>query len=285
MYVPNDVSVYTAAYAGAIAGMGVSDRVPTSSNYPDYAGLASVVGAFAEAFDTSYVGYPVDGLTLAAIQEVCESAWQSRAPLPVPPQLSASTYASLCAALTAIVAASEVYFNAEGIVPPSPGGPPGPPGPPGAAGPPGPAGPAGTPNVTRSVLVLGPQSIPDDGAVHVLAVGLSHTSLTGKVSVSYNLIGSFVPPFTAGRVGEVSFQILANGVPLPSRASIGWAIDGTGTLVAPSQAAFVGIAFNNAAGLGAVVYTARITLVGSGIPTGFSLDATNAIVIVQDILP
>jgi len=284
MYIPSNLDVFTAAYAGAIAGMGVSDRVPTSPVYADYAGLASVAGAFAQAFDTAYAGYPVDGLSLATIQEVCETAWQSRAPQAVDPQLTPSTYYSLCNALVAIVASGEVYFSGQGIVPPTPGGPPGPPGPVGPAGPPGPAGPAGVPNVSRAVLALGPQPIPDDAVPHLLAVGLSHTSLTGKVAIWYNLVGSFVAPFTPGRVGEVSVQLTANGVNLPTRASIGWVVDATGAYVAPSQAAFVCLGFNNAAGLGPVVYSAKVTLFG-GLPVGFVLDATSAVVVVQDIMP
>lgn len=53
-YIPQNVQIFTAAYAGCLAGMGVSDRIISSTNPLVYAGIASVAGAFSKAVDTAW---------------------------------------------------------------------------------------------------------------------------------------------------------------------------------------------------------------------------------------
>lgn len=131
-YVPNNVHVYTAAFSGTLAGMGVSDRVITGQLSINYSNLVAVAGAFAQSFDTQWgvsVGNTIDELQFTAIQEACEGAWQERAPQPndeistrgahSPSRfLLPATYTNECKALVAMVQAGGVYYTAQGITPP-----------------------------------------------------------------------------------------------------------------------------------------------------------------------
>lgn len=45
-YSPSNVQIFTAAYSGCLAGMGVSDRVVKDTNAASYASLATVAGSF-----------------------------------------------------------------------------------------------------------------------------------------------------------------------------------------------------------------------------------------------
>ena len=120
-YVPNNQAIFIAAYAGALAGMGVSDRVPTDNNPSDYSGLAEVAGAFAQCFDQLYPG-PVNTLSVLTVEEICETAWQERSPNAQAPFLTPATYTPLCNALIAILQAGLAYFTAQGVSPNVPGG-------------------------------------------------------------------------------------------------------------------------------------------------------------------
>lgn len=117
-YVPNNVNVFTAAYAGAIAGMGTSDRVPSDANAADYAGLALIAGAFAQAIDTSWGLRATTFLDVEALQVLAEAAWQDRAPQATSFNILASSWAGLAASLVAMVVAGEAYFTSQGISPP-----------------------------------------------------------------------------------------------------------------------------------------------------------------------
>ena len=120
MYIPNNQAIFIAAYAGALAGMGVSDRVVTDTNPSDYSGLASVAGAFAQCFDQLYPG-PVNTLSVQTVEEICETAWQERSPNAQAPFLTPATYTPLCNALIAILQAGLAYFTAQGVSPNVPG--------------------------------------------------------------------------------------------------------------------------------------------------------------------
>jgi len=118
MYTPVNASVLISAFSGALAGMGVSDRVPTDPVAADYSGLSSVAFAFAQSFDTLYSG-PAGSYELQAITQVCETAWQSRAPQATSTNLLPATYSSLCQALIAIVTSGGTLLAAQGV--PNPG--------------------------------------------------------------------------------------------------------------------------------------------------------------------
>lgn len=148
-YVPQNTDMFLASFAGALAGMGASGRVPTDGNPADYTGLTGTAGAFAQAFDQAWGINPANSLDVASAEELCEVAWQDRAPLAIQPFLSSSNYSQEAAALVAMIRAGDAYMAAIGVpIPPpnvGPPGPPGPPGVPGSPGIPGPPGPAGPP--------------------------------------------------------------------------------------------------------------------------------------------
>jgi hypothetical protein len=116
-YVPNNPAMYVAAYAGALAGMGASDRFPTDPVPAHYNTLASIAGAYAETFDTLWALSPTSTLDIEACQELSEVAWQDRAPQSIPPVF---ILIELCLALIAMIRAAEAYFASQGIVPPLP---------------------------------------------------------------------------------------------------------------------------------------------------------------------
>src|SRR5271166_1054660 len=113
MYTPNSPAIFVAAFSGALAGMGASDRVPTDTDAADYAGLANVAGAFAESFDTAVgpIGMPVDTYITQSVEAVCEAVWEGRSPQPTATNLNPTTYAGLCQALIAIVQAGANFLG------------------------------------------------------------------------------------------------------------------------------------------------------------------------------
>ena len=123
-YTPINGQVFNAAYCGALAGMGASDRVPTSATLNAYAGLVMVAGAYAQEFDTLWNNAaPASMLDIYSIQQLTESVWQMRAPITNVKNITPSSYSGLCAALITMVLASEGYYAAQGITPPPlPGG-------------------------------------------------------------------------------------------------------------------------------------------------------------------
>jgi hypothetical protein len=125
MYNPVNPLIFTAAYAGALAGMGASGRLPIDTNSNDslMVNIAMAAGAFAIEFDTKFAtsGIAIDFLSINSTQEVCEAAWQERNPvlfdIDVP-----SSYSGLASALIAIIKSGEAYFAGQDIAPPAIGG-------------------------------------------------------------------------------------------------------------------------------------------------------------------
>lgn len=169
-YTPINSNIYLAAYAGALGGMGASDRVPADPNASDYIGLAAVAGAFAQSFDIEWNNVVSSSLDIESTKQLCETAWQDRAPQATAPTLDPETftwnnlnapsfslnpasYTSLTRALIAMIRAAEGYYTLNGIPIPPAGGPPGPPGPPGTPGAPGAPGPPGPPGPSASTLL------------------------------------------------------------------------------------------------------------------------------------
>ena len=123
MYTPINSQIFNAAYCGALAGMGASDRVPTNSNPASYTGLAAVAGVYAQRFDVEWNNAAApNALDVYSAQQLSESAWQQRAPIVNAVTLTLSTYTELCAALVAMILAGKAYYAAQGIVPPPIGG-------------------------------------------------------------------------------------------------------------------------------------------------------------------
>jgi len=114
--------MFIAAFAGALAGMGASDRVPTDPDPADYNGLTEVAGAFAQSFDTEWGALPADSLTISTAQELCEVAWQNRSPINVAPFNNPANYTGLSRALKAMIRQGGTYMTSIGVIPPGPPG-------------------------------------------------------------------------------------------------------------------------------------------------------------------
>jgi hypothetical protein len=117
-----------------------------------------------------------------------------------------------------------------------------------------------TVRVSRGIVPLAPDNIPDDSASHLLSAGLVHTSATANVAVWITLIGTWTGMFTPSQIGDLSFRFTVNGVPAPSAAATPYITDAAGTAVAPSQAAFVLAGFKNLVGFGPNTYSASVRL-------------------------
>ena len=123
----NDTNIFTAAVAGALAGMAASSRQPTVTDPtdPSLVGYADIAGAYASAFDAYYASFlpalPVDVLSVSLAETLSQSVWLDRDPLvlPVPDNvLDPLTYVPLVEALVAIIVAEEAFYTANAITPP-----------------------------------------------------------------------------------------------------------------------------------------------------------------------
>src|SRR5271165_4145991 len=123
-YAPINTKVFTAAYAGAIAGMAVSGWItdPTSA---DYSNATIIAGAFAQSFDTIWNdSAALNSLELAAITAIVQTDFNGRGPGPFnsPTYQSPNNWNSAAAACIALVLECDIYFAGQGITPPTPGG-------------------------------------------------------------------------------------------------------------------------------------------------------------------
>jgi len=123
-YNPINDQVYFAAYSGALAGMAVSDRVPSDSSAANQANVAAIAGAFAQSFDTEWNSATfITDIQNRCIEQSSQSVWQMRAPQAgqVTPLVPA-TYSATCRALIAIITAGGTYVTGQGITIPDMGG-------------------------------------------------------------------------------------------------------------------------------------------------------------------
>lgn len=121
MYVPVNVNVYCAAYAGAFSGLAVSGRQlqnesPTSSNYVF---LAAVAGAFAQAVDVAWGATAISQLVLDALNASSEATFQNRTSSASDlNSLLQSNWTNLAESIVASVTAEVTYVTGQGITPP-----------------------------------------------------------------------------------------------------------------------------------------------------------------------
>ena len=115
-YTPNNLDVFTSAYASTVGGLLGFGKTPTNPNEEIYALACETAGAFAQAVDGLWSGTP-DWLEIQILQSLCVSEWLGKnVPSSVPP---VSAFASAAAGILAILEASEAYFDSEGIEPPA----------------------------------------------------------------------------------------------------------------------------------------------------------------------
>ena len=121
-YVPVNIQAYVSAYSGAIAGMAVSGWIvnPASAHY---AQVASIAGAFSEAFDLAWNdASDLDNLEIRGIVAICQCEFDGRGPgsLDNPSFVQRSNWATAAAACAALVLEADAYLASQGINPGSP---------------------------------------------------------------------------------------------------------------------------------------------------------------------
>jgi hypothetical protein len=118
VYNPNNVNVYAAAFAGAVAGTGVPNGAfivdPTAA---DYASPVSVAAAFAQAVDTAWGGIiAANGYDLAAIQVASSNLFTRGPGYPiVPPVNTQANWTTVAIALVALVREGDVNAGTQHI--------------------------------------------------------------------------------------------------------------------------------------------------------------------------
>lgn len=120
-YTPINVDAYTAAFAGAIAGMTVSGWI-TNATAASYTDPTQIAGAFAEAFDTVWNNATqLNELELSAITSVVAGDFRNRQPGPLASTAfkSASNWLIAASACVALILECDIYFTGQGIVPSS----------------------------------------------------------------------------------------------------------------------------------------------------------------------
>lgn len=115
-YVALNPAVFLAAYAGALAGMGVSgpDIDSASATYTD---VATVAGAFAQQVDTVWGARATTELDVELIGQACKSVWDGRFALADATTILPATYADTVTGLIAVVTAARAYMASISVSP------------------------------------------------------------------------------------------------------------------------------------------------------------------------
>lgn len=118
-YSPQNKTVFTAAYSGALGGIGAALKTPTDPmpTDPGVVSVADVAGAFAQSFDTVWGAVVPSELDVLSIEEVSAAYFIGSAPPNAPPFNVPANWTGVCEALVAIVKAGENYFASQGITP------------------------------------------------------------------------------------------------------------------------------------------------------------------------
>src|SRR5271154_678404 len=118
-YAPNNKTVYTAAFSGALAGIGASQKSPTdgSSTDPPVTGLANLAGSWAQEFDVLWGPNHANTLDVLAIESASEGVFTGNCPPNVPPFTSPTNWTVTINAIIAMVKAGEGYFASQGVTP------------------------------------------------------------------------------------------------------------------------------------------------------------------------
>ena len=202
MYTPNNDFIFTAAFAGCLAGIGASERVPVSGLPSDYDVAVNIAGAFAQEFDTLWALTPAATLQVTTVQEACEATWSGRTPIDDGLTYIPATWTTLCSAIIAMIQAGVDYYTANGIPNPSAGGA-GPQGPQGPQGIPGAQGPRGVPGAQGpqgNIGAQGPQGIPGAQGPQGVPGAQGPQGVIGAQGPQGN-IGAQGPQGTAGAQG------------------------------------------------------------------------------------
>jgi hypothetical protein len=112
-YTPINTPVYLHAFAGALAGLTSSATTDISPN--DYVIYAQMADAYAQEVDIAAGGSTSVALTLLILQEISESVWSTRSPLPSPANTQPGSYQQVALSVLARVLAGLEVVSSEGI--------------------------------------------------------------------------------------------------------------------------------------------------------------------------
>lgn len=115
MYTPNNLTVFEAAFAACLAGVGASQRVITSGNAANYANPTAVAQAFAESFDTQWGAVSPDTFQVFAIKHCTYGVFSGRSPNSDAVHVNPPTYTPLSTAIIAYITQGENAAAALGI--------------------------------------------------------------------------------------------------------------------------------------------------------------------------
>lgn len=242
-YTAKNIQIFTAAYAGALAGMGVSDRVITDTNAANYAGVAAVAGAFSQAVDTAWGDVRSTSLLdVEAMQCISEAYWQNRAPQATPTNLNVASYAVAALAIIALITAGEGYFSAEGLTPP-----------------PIPSGSGGSLSFialtcSSDLTIAQYDPIPFDPAYSSNGTDLSYDALNYEVEVATTgryLINYTIRVVVSASAPQVTWGLVINGNSMgdPGKSCVDFSGLAAGSVVTISQSFVVPITGGNVVSL------------------------------------
>jgi hypothetical protein len=121
-YVPVNLDMFIAAYAGTMYGITANNAAITDPTVADYANAAIISGAFAQACDIAWNNAATpDQLDVQMLQSSCANYWLGRTATPVTiASFDLNTSWTVPAnAIVALIKAGEAYMAAQGIVPPA----------------------------------------------------------------------------------------------------------------------------------------------------------------------
>lgn len=102
-YSPKNIAIYSAAFAGAVAGCGVGSAAIVDPTTADYAPIVAVAAAWAQAVDTAWGNVTIaNSYDAGAIQECSVQYFESRPPFPAAAPFT--TQANWTTTATAVVA-------------------------------------------------------------------------------------------------------------------------------------------------------------------------------------
>jgi hypothetical protein len=115
-YLPNNVNVYAAAFAGSYSAMAASVPI-TDSVSADYSSVASVAAVFAQAVDTAWGAVTVpNSYDLTALENASNNVFLNRVPSPVASPLNTqANYTTLATAIVAMVQQGDTNASTQNI--------------------------------------------------------------------------------------------------------------------------------------------------------------------------
>lgn len=120
-YTVQNPTMFTAAYAGALAGLAVTGRQLFSAVSDFYSDEVEIANAWAIQFDTLWGSTAVASLEPEITEEASQAFWEERAPQALPASLNPATWAKECAAIIALIRESLALYTGQGYPNPSPG--------------------------------------------------------------------------------------------------------------------------------------------------------------------